>query len=93
MAFHDVNPVAPVHILVIPKIAISQLSLADKQMPSEEEAKSILGHCMAVAADVGRTHCPKGFRCVVNDGKEGCQSVYHIHIHVIGGRQLTWPPG
>jgi histidine triad (HIT) family protein len=47
---------------------------------------------MLVAADVGREHCPEGCRYVINDGKQGCQSVYHLHVHVIGGKQLGWTP-
>lgn len=48
---------------------------------------------MRVAGELGKQKAPKGFRLVVNNGLEGCQSVYHLHIHVIGGRQLKWPPG
>lgn len=48
---------------------------------------------MLVAADIGNKYSPNGFRTVINDGKEGCQSVYHLHVHVIGSKQLSWPPG
>jgi histidine triad (HIT) family protein len=54
--------------------------------------QELLGHLMLVAADVGREHCPEGCRYVINDGKQGCQSVYHLHVHVIGGKQLGWTP-
>uniref|UniRef100_G3MN03 HIT domain-containing protein n=2 Tax=Amblyomma TaxID=6942 RepID=G3MN03_AMBMU len=88
VAFHDINPQAPVHFLVIPKKAISQLSKA------EEADKDILGHIMYVAQHVAKEQkLDKGFRVVINDGPQGCQSVYHIHLHVLGGRQMNWPPG
>lgn len=48
---------------------------------------------MRVAAELGKKEAPQGFRLVVNNGVDGCQSVYHLHIHVLGGRQLKWPPG
>lgn len=56
-------------------------------------AQETLGHLLLVAADIGRRLSPAGFRCVVNDGKEGLQSVYHLHVHVLGGKRLSWPPG
>ena len=91
LAFHDVNPVAPIHILVIPKVrqGLTQLSKA-----STHEHQSMLGHAMMVASQIGKQYCPdNGFRIVINDGEHGGQSVYHLHIHVIGGRQMQWPPG
>lgn len=89
LAFKDVNPQAPVHILVIPKKPISQLSLATP------EDSALLGHLMTTASAVAKAAgCgDRGFRVVVNDGKDGCQSVYHLHLHVLGGRVLGWPPG
>eukprot|EP00170_Pyropia_yezoensis_P000028 contig_542_g28 len=89
LAFKDVNPQAPVHILVIPKKPISQLSLATP------EDSALLGHLMSTASAVAKAAgCgDRGFRVVVNDGKDGCQSVYHLHLHVLGGRVLGWPPG
>uniref|UniRef100_A0A131XHE1 HIT domain-containing protein n=1 Tax=Hyalomma excavatum TaxID=257692 RepID=A0A131XHE1_9ACAR len=88
VAFHDINPQAPVHFLVIPKKAIPQLSKA------AEDDKDILGHILHVAQQVAKQQkLDKGFRIVINDGPQGCQSVYHLHIHVLGGRQLGWPPG
>lgn len=91
MAFRDVNPQAPSHLLVIPKRRgnLSQLSKA------QDEDKDILGHLMLAASKVARQEglAESGYRIVVNDGVHGCQSVYHIHLHIIGGRQLTWPPG
>ncbi|XP_053557625.1 adenosine 5'-monophosphoramidase HINT1 [Bombina bombina] len=88
IAFHDIAPQAPTHFLVVPKKAITQLSEAD----AADEA--LLGHLMIVgkkcAADLG---LKKGYRLVVNEGPDGGQSVYHVHLHVLGGRQLGWPPG
>eukprot|EP00475_Leptophrys_vorax_P016324 TRINITY_DN22793_c0_g1_i1.p1 TRINITY_DN22793_c0_g1~~TRINITY_DN22793_c0_g1_i1.p1 ORF type:complete len:125 (-),score=48.15 TRINITY_DN22793_c0_g1_i1:45-419(-) len=82
----DINPTAPVHLLVIPRKIITQTSKAN------EDDKVVLGHCLYVAGQVGSQHCPAGFRLVINDGKEALQSVYHLHIHVIGGREMCWPP-
>ena len=89
LAFHDVSPQAPVHFLVIPKYrnGLTQLSKAT------ETHKAMLGHLLYTAAQLGQQECPGGFRIVVNDGKDGSQSVYHLHLHVMGGRQLGWPPG
>ncbi|XP_035221072.1 histidine triad nucleotide-binding protein 1-like [Stegodyphus dumicola] len=88
VAFKDVNPQAPVHILVIPRKPIIRLSVA------EEEDAPLIGHLMLVAKKVAKEQgLDKGFRVVVNDGPDGGQSVYHLHVHVLGGRALRWPPG
>lgn len=88
VAFNDISAQAPVHFLVIPRKPISQLSKA------KEEDKELLGHLLLVgqkvAAQVG---LDEGFRVVINDGKNGAQSVYHLHLHFLGKRQLKWPPG
>ncbi|KAG6936269.1 histidine triad nucleotide binding protein 1 [Chelydra serpentina] len=88
LAFHDISPQAPTHFLVVPKKPIVKLSEA------EDSDESLLGHLMIVgkkcAAELGLT---KGYRMVVNEGPDGGQSVYHVHLHVLGGRQLGWPPG
>eukprot|EP00794_Sanderia_malayensis_P010262 gene10262-11315_t len=88
MAIKDANPQAPVHFLVLPKKAISQLSQA------QDCDEKLLGHMMMtvkkVAAQLGVTN---GYRVVLNEGKDGAQSVYHLHIHVMGKRQMSWPPG
>ncbi|XP_024052287.1 histidine triad nucleotide-binding protein 1 [Terrapene carolina triunguis] len=88
LAFHDISPQAPTHFLVVPKKPIVQLSEA------KDSDESLLGHLMIVgkkcAAELGLT---KGYRMVVNEGPDGGQSVYHVHLHVLGGRQLGWPPG
>ncbi|CRK90393.1 CLUMA_CG004029, isoform A [Clunio marinus] len=88
VAFHDVAPQAPVHFLVIPRKPIPQLSKA-----STEDEK-LLGHLMLAGKKVAETLDLKdGYRVVINDGKLGCQSVYHLHLHFLSGRQLGWPPG
>jgi len=88
LAFHDVNPQAPVHVLVIPKKPIAQLSKAG------DDDSALLGHLMSTARVVAKQlNLDGGFRVIVNDGKDGAQSVYHLHLHVMGGRQMRWPPG
>lgn len=91
MAFRDINPQGPVHFLVIPKNkdGLNRLSNA------REDHKELLGHLMFTAQQVARQEglVPGGFRLIINDGPDGAQSVYHLHIHVIGGRQMSWPPG
>ncbi|KXZ52089.1 hypothetical protein GPECTOR_10g1112 [Gonium pectorale] len=90
LAFRDISPQAPVHFLVIPKnrSGLTRLSKAT------EEHKALLGHLLFVAQKVAMAeNLGEGFRVTINDGPNGCQSVYHLHLHVMGGRQLTWPPG
>ena len=87
LAFHDVAPVAPVHILVIPKQEIASLAHV------EDGDASILGHLLKRAAEIGKEHAPGGFRIVINTGADGGQTVDHLHLHVLGGRSMTWPPG
>ncbi|KAL4443894.1 hypothetical protein ABPG75_011631 [Micractinium tetrahymenae] len=90
LAFRDISPQGPVHFLVIPKVRgrLTQLS------KMQEEDKPLLGHLMYVAAQVAKQEgLAQGYRVVVNDGPNGCQSVYHLHLHIIGGRQMNWPPG
>ncbi|CAE7910217.1 HINT1 [Symbiodinium sp. KB8] len=89
LAFRDVSPQAPVHVLVIPKVrdGLTQLQNA------REDQEALLGHLLFVASRVGKEECPEGYRVVINDGKHGAQSVYHLHVHVLGGRQMGWPPG
>ncbi|WOL18842.1 14 kDa zinc-binding protein [Canna indica] len=90
LAFRDINPQAPVHVLIIPKIrdGLTQLGKA------ELRHADILGHLLFAAKLVAEKEgIVDGFRVVINNGAEACQSVYHLHLHVIGGRQLKWPPG
>ena len=84
VAFDDIGAQAPVHFLVIPRKCIAQLSAADA---ADEQ---LLGHLLLVAARVARDvkHLHDGFRVVVNDGRVGAQSVYHLHVHVLSGRQM-----
>ena len=89
LAFRDVMPQAPVHVLVIPKKPIPAVRDAG------DDDADLLGHLMIVARDVARAEgiAETGYRLVVNTGSHGGQSVDHLHIHVLGGRQMTWPPG
>ncbi|XP_059692535.1 adenosine 5'-monophosphoramidase HINT2 [Haemorhous mexicanus] len=88
LVFRDVAPQAPVHFLVIPKRPIPRISRVG---PQDTE---LLGHLMVVAARTAQAEgLADGYRLVINDGKHGAQSVYHLHLHVLGGRQMGWPPG
>jgi len=84
----DIDPKAPVHLLVIPKKVIPRIAEAD------ETDGELLGHLLLVAASVARQMgLQDGFRVVINNGKDGGESVPHLHVHVLGGRSLAWPPG
>jgi histidine triad (HIT) family protein len=88
LAFRDVKPQAPVHVLIIPKRHIA--SLADLT----EQDKDAMGHAMFCASRLARDlGISEGYRVVVNCGKDAGQSVFHIHMHLLGGRSLGWPPG
>jgi len=88
IAFPDINPQAPTHLLIIPREHIASVAKA------EEEHKPLLGHLMATAAELALTQgLGKGFRVVVNTGDDGGQTVHHLHLHLLGGRHMTWPPG
>lgn len=88
LAFHDVSPQAPTHVLVIPKKPIPSLAEA------EEDDELLLGHLVLVATQLARTlGLGDGYRLVVNCGRNGGQSVDHLHVHLLGGRPLAWPPG
>jgi histidine triad (HIT) family protein len=87
IAFRDVNPQAPTHILVIPTRHIA--SIADTQDSDIE----LLGRLIAVARQVAQTEKLSGYRLVVNTGAQAGQSVFHLHVHLLGGRRMTWPPG
>lgn len=89
VAFHDIAPRAPTHILLIPRQHIRSVSdLTDEHAP-------LVGHLFAVAADIARSQgiADAGYRIVVNTGRAGGQTVDHLHLHLIGGRPMTWPPG
>jgi histidine triad (HIT) family protein len=88
LAFRDVNPQAPTHILIIPKKEIRALSRMDQ---SDEP---LIGHLFAVARQLAEENgLQNGYRTVINCGDDGGQTVDHLHVHLLGGRQLTWPPG
>jgi histidine triad (HIT) family protein len=89
LAFNDINPQAPVHVLVIPKKPIPRIAEA------EPEDHQVLGHLLLkareIAADLGLQE--NGFRLVINNGIDGGESVPHLHLHILGGRAMDWPPG
>ncbi|XP_004363631.2 histidine triad protein [Capsaspora owczarzaki ATCC 30864] len=87
LAFRDVSPTAPTHILIIPKKPIA--TIAD----STDEDEQLLGHLLVVARKVAEQEkLARGYRIVINNGADGGQSVYHLHVHLIGGKSLGWPP-
>ena len=88
LAFHDVNPQAPLHVLVIPKQAMR--SLADLKDADEALAGHLLLVCRKLANDL---KLDGGYRIVANVGPDGGQSVDHLHLHILGGRPMNWPPG
>jgi histidine triad (HIT) family protein len=88
LAFRDINPQAPTHVLVIPKREIARLS----DVGAEDQA--LLGHLMLAAVSIARSlGVGDAFRLVVNNGAEAGQSVFHLHLHILAGRKLRWPPG
>ena len=88
LAFHDIGPQAPVHFLVIPKKHIATLN----DLGEDDEA--LAGHILFTAQRLAREQgCENGFRVVMNCNEQGGQTVYHIHMHVLGQRQMNWPPG
>jgi len=87
-AFADINPKAPVHVLIIPREHISSVAAAS------EDHRALMGHLLWVAADIARQKgLANGYRIVVNTGEDGGQTVDHLHLHLMGGRGMTWPPG
>ena len=88
LAFRDINPQAPVHILVIPKKIIPSLAHA------HDDDQILLGHLLNTAKTVAvQEALDTGYRVVINTGRDGGQTVNHIHLHILGGRSLKWPPG
>ena len=87
LAYNDINPQAPEHFLVIPKEHIAT--------PNDAKDEALLGRLSMVASSIAkeRGFSEKGYRLVMNCNSDGCQSVFHIHLHCLGGRQLSWPPG
>lgn len=89
LAFRDIHPQAPTHILLVPKKEIGSLA----QTGSDDHA--LLGHLLVKAAEVARSEglATRGYRVVINAGPDGGQTVEHLHVHLLGGRPMTWPPG
>ncbi len=87
LAFRDVNPQAPTHLLVIPRQPIDRLAAAT------DDDEALLGHLMLVAKRVAADAGLEDFRLVVNNGAGAGQTVFHLHLHILGGRPLSWPPG
>ena len=88
LAFKDINPQAPTHVLVIPKKPIPRLSEV------EAEDSNLLGHLLLTVKKVAKqVDLKNGYRVVINDGADGGQTVDHIHLHILGDRQMQWPPG
>jgi len=84
IAFPDINPQAPTHLLLIPKQHFATAA---------EAPAHVLGHLLKEAADLAKRKLPNGYRIVVNTGDDGGQTVHHLHLHILGGRHMGWPPG
>jgi histidine triad (HIT) family protein len=89
VGIRDINPQAPVHVLIIPKKHISTLN------EITEENKNLIGHLFLVAKEIARKEgiAERGYRTVINCNRESGQSIFHIHLHLLGGRLMGWPPG
>lgn len=89
VAFHDISPQAPLHVLVVPRKPVTRIGLA------EETDEALLGHLLLTAAKVARSEgiAESGYRLIINNGPDGGEAVPHLHVHVLGGRKLDWPPG
>lgn len=88
IVIHDIEPQAPVHLLIIPKTVIPRVGEA------KPEQGAVLGHLLLTAGEVARKlGLERGFRLVINHGPDACETVSHLHIHLLAKRQMTWPPG
>lgn len=89
VAFRDISPQAPLHALVVPRKAVARIGVAG------EGDEAVLGHLLLVAAKVARAQgvAESGYRLVINNGPHGGEAVPHLHVHLLAGRQLEWPPG
>ncbi len=89
LAFRDINPQAPTHVLLVPKQEIPSLAA------TRPEDHRLLGHLLVKAAEIARAEGleTRGYRVVINAGRDGGQSVDHLHLHILGGRPMAWPPG
>ena len=88
IALHDIQPQAPIHLLIVPKKLIPRLAA------TTADDEPILGHLLQVASRLSeKLNLSAGFRIVINNGPHACESVPHLHVHLLAGRQMTWPPG
>ena len=89
LAFRDINPQAPTHVLIVPKKVIPRIAEA------KTADQQLLGHLLLKAAEVADKLglAPSGYRLVINNGADGGETVEHLHIHILGGRHMAWPPG
>jgi histidine triad (HIT) family protein len=88
LAFRDIAPQAPVHILIVPKKPLERVGAAS------QDDRALLGHLLFSAADIARLEkLADGYRIIINNGSNGGETVPHLHVHLLGGRQLSWPPG
>lgn len=89
LAFRDISPQAPVHILIVPRKVVARVGMA------EAGDEALLGHLLLTAAAVARSEgiAESGYRLVINNGRDGGEAVPHLHVHLLGGRGLDWPPG
>jgi histidine triad (HIT) family protein len=88
LAFRDIHPQAPVHVLIVPKKLIPRIAEA------EADDQQLLGHLLLKAAEVAKKlDLKSGYRLVINNGADGGETVPHLHVHILGGRHMAWPPG
>lgn len=90
IVLHDIQPQAPVHLLIVPKRVIARASESLPDSPDEQ----LLGHLVTTAGVVAKKlNLGRGFRLVINNGPDACETVPHLHVHMLAGRQMAWPPG
>jgi histidine triad (HIT) family protein len=88
LAFHDINPAAPVHVLIVPKKPVPRI------IETQANDQPLLGHLLFKAAEVAKKlDLKNGYRLVINNGADGGETVPHLHVHILGGRHMDWPPG
>lgn len=87
LAFHDINPIAPTHVLIVPKKHVANISeLSEKDL-------DLVAEMMLKAKELAAKLIGTGYRLVINNGEEAGQTVFHLHMHLLGGRNFSWPPG
>lgn len=88
VAFRDINPQAPTHVLIVPRKPLARIGEA------QPDDHALLGHLLLKAVEVARAlKLEGGYRLVINNGPDGGEAVPHLHVHILGGRRMTWPPG